>query len=137
MDIKFKGNMPKKAHINDAGYDLISEESAVIYPQDNVLIDTGTSIDLPPGYVAYVCPRSGLAARHNVTVANSPGVVDPGYIGPIKVNLSNNGRTAYEVERGDRIAQLIVQKIETPYFIPTAELDPTERGEGGHGSTGK
>lgn len=129
--------MPKKAHLDDAGYDLIAEESTIIYPQDNVLVDTGTAIDLPPGYVAYVCPRSGLAARHKVTIGNAPGVVDPGYIGTIKANLQNNGRIPYEVDRGDRIAQLIVQKIETPCFISAAELGRTERGEGGHGSTGK
>lgn len=129
--------MPKKAHLDDAGYDLIAEESTIIYPQDNVLVDTGTAIDLPPGYVAYVCPRSGLAARHNVTVGNAPGVVDPGYIGTIKVNLQNNGRIPYEVDRGDRVAQLIVQKIETPRFITVTEMNSTGRGEGGHGSTGK
>lgn len=98
---------------------------------------TGVRIALPEGYAAFVVPRSGLAAKHGITIVNSPGTVDAGYRGEIKVNLVNlDPTTPLRLRRGDRIAQLVVQPVVRARFVPVDELPPTERGGGGHGSTG-
>lgn len=137
MEIPHTGWQPNYSHHNDAGADLYSDENEVfLTPGEFKLISTGTSIALPDGYGAFVMPRSGLAAKHGITVLNSPGVVDAGYRGKIKVLLINHGTEVYRVGSGDRIAQLVIMPVVHAEFIPHYSLDDSERGEGGFGSTG-
>ncbi len=129
--------LPSYAHPGDAGADLVAAEEVEIPPGERRLVRTGIAIALPDGYVGLVHPRSGLAARLGVTVLNAPGTVDAGYRGEILVNLVNHDRFApAKISRGDRIAQLVVQRVERAEFRPVDELPASERGEGGHGSTG-
>lgn len=129
--------VPAYAHPGDAGADLVAAETVEIPPGGRVLVRTGVAIALPPGYVGLVHPRSGLAARLGVTVLNAPGTVDAGYRGEILVNLINHDRvTPATISRGDRIAQLVVQRVERARFQVVAELPESDRGTGGHGSTG-
>lgn len=129
--------VPSYAHPSDAGADLHARESAVLQPGERALIRTGLAIALPHGYVGLVHPRSGLAAKHGITVVNAPGTVDAGYRGEIMVTLLNTDNTnAFEVKRGDRIAQLVIQKVELAQFEQVQTLDDTDRGTGGFGSTG-
>ncbi|WP_402842848.1 dUTP diphosphatase [Microbacterium sp. GXS0129] len=128
---------PSYAHPGDAGADLRSAVALRLEPGERALVPTGVSIALPDGYAAFVVPRSGLAAKHGITIVNSPGTVDAGYRGEIKVSLLNTDReAAYDVAVGDRIAQLIVMPVTRATFIPVAELPGSARGEGGFGSTG-
>lgn len=129
--------VPSYAHPSDAGADLHARESAVLQPGERALIRTGLAIALPHGYVGLVHPRSGLAAKYGITVVNAPGTVDAGYRGEIMVTLLNTDNTnAFEVKRGDRIAQLVIQKVELAQFEQVQSLDDTARGTGGFGSTG-
>jgi dUTP pyrophosphatase len=130
--------LPAYAHgpLEDAGMDLRSAEEAVLRPGVPALISTGIAIELPPGYEAQIRPRSGLALRFSITLPNSPATIDPGYRGEIRVILLNMGSLEYRVERGDRIAQLIVARYE-PVEWEEAELSETGRGEGGFGSSGR
>lgn len=109
----------------------------MILPGHNELVATGVQIAIPEGFAGFVDSRSGLAAKHQITVLNSPGAVDSDYRGEVMVNLHNAGRVPFEVEEGDRIAQLIVQRVELCNFVQVETLDSTARGTGGHGSTGK
>ena len=128
---------PVYAHPGDAGADLTAAEAVRLEPGERALVGTGVRIALPDGYLAFVVPRSGLAATHGITVVNAPGTVDAGYRGEILVNLVNTDTTeSYTVRRGDRIAQLVVQQVVTPVFDVVDELPPSERGTGGHGHTG-
>ena len=128
---------PVYAHPGDAGADLVAAERVRLEPGARALVGTGVRIALPDGYVAFVVPRSGLAAKHGITVLNAPGTVDAGYRGEIKVCLLNTDRTeAYDIEPGDRIAQLIVMPVPPVRFVPVEELPASARGEGGFGSTG-
>lgn len=128
---------PVYAHPGDAGADLRSAEPLVLGPGERATVGTGVAIALPEGYVAFVVPRSGLAARHGITIVNSPGTVDAGYRGEIRVTLLNtDARHSYEVAAGDRIAQLIVQRVVQARFIPVETLPGSERGDAGFGSTG-
>jgi len=128
---------PQYAHAGDAGADLLSADDVVIAPGERVLVGTGVSIALPDGFVAFVVPRSGLAAKHGITIVNTPGTVDAGYRGEIRVILLNTDRSEpYTVQAGDRIAQLVVMPVARARFIPVERLPGTERGEGGFGSTG-
>ncbi|WP_082309396.1 dUTP diphosphatase [Leucobacter musarum] len=128
---------PTYAHPGDAGADLRAAESVVLEPGERALIGTGVSIALPDGYVAFVVPRSGLAAKHGITVVNSPGTVDAGYRGELKVTLLNTDRSAaFAVEVGDRIAQVIIMPVSRAVFTPVPELPESVRGTGGFGSTG-
>ncbi|MFE6994802.1 dUTP diphosphatase [Microbacterium sp. NPDC057659] len=128
---------PGYAHPGDAGADLVAAEAIRLEPGERALIGTGVRIALPEGYAAFVVPRSGLAAKHGITVVNSPGTVDAGYRGEIKVSLLNtDSRSAYDVAVGDRIAQLIVMPVTRANFIPMDELPESVRGDGGFGSTG-
>ncbi|MFV0374592.1 dUTP diphosphatase [Microbacterium sp.] len=129
--------VPVYAHPGDAGADLVATEAVVLEPGQRALVGTGVRIALPAGYVAFVVPRSGLAARHGITVVNSPGTVDAGYRGEIKVSLLNTDRDQpYAIAPGDRIAQLIVMRVPEVTFLPVDELPDSARGEGGFGSTG-
>lgn len=129
--------VPAYARPADAGADLCATEAVSLAPGARALVGTGVHIALPDGYAAFVMPRSGLAAKHGVTVVNSPGVVDAGYRGEIKVALLNTDREhTYEVSAGDRIAQLVIMPVVQAHFIPVAELETSARGTGGFGSTG-
>jgi dUTP pyrophosphatase len=129
--------VPAYAHPGDAGADLHSSHALRLEPGQRALVGTGVSIALPDGYVAFVVPRSGLAAKHGLTIVNAPGTVDAGYRGEIKVALLNTDATeAYDIAAGDRIAQLVVMPVAQARFIPVDELPASTRGEGGFGSTG-
>lgn len=128
--------LPKYAHPGDAGADLHSAESLVVAPGARALVGTGVSIALPDGFAAFVVPRSGLAAKHGVTIVNSPGTVDAGYRGEIKVTLLNTDlHEPFSVAVDDRIAQLIIMPVVRATFIPVDKLPGSLRGEGGFGST--
>lgn len=130
-------HVPVYAHPGDAGADLVSTEQVRLAPGQRALIGTGVRIALPDGYVAFVVPRSGLAAKHGITVVNSPGTVDAGYRGEIKVTLLNtDAAEPFDIAPGDRIAQLIVMPVSRATFLPVDALPDSVRGEGGFGSTG-
>lgn len=129
--------LPTYAHDGDAGADLYARESVFLEPGERRLVPTGVAIALPDGYVGLVHPRSGLATKVGLSIVNAPGTVDAGYRGEIKVCLINlDPSTPIKLERGDRIAQLVIQRVERAEFIEMDELDETTRGAGGHGSTG-
>lgn len=129
--------IPQRAHADDAGVDLSSAEDVVLAPGQRALVGTGIAIALPAGTVGLVHPRSGLAFKKGLSIVNAPGTIDAGYRGELKVCLINlDPDNAVEIAKGDRIAQLVVQKVELSPMVVVDELDETERGEGGHGSTG-
>ncbi|MBW8173455.1 dUTP diphosphatase [Ornithinimicrobium sp. Arc0846-15] len=129
--------VPAYAHPGDGGVDLCAAEDVVLEPGTRALVGTGLAIALPAGYVALVHPRSGLAAKHGITVLNAPGTVDAGYRGEIKVCLLNTDQhNSFTITRGDRIAQLLVQPIPSVRFIEVDTLPGSHRGEAGHGSSG-
>ena len=129
--------LPAYAHPGDAGADLSTTVDVRLGPGERALVPTGISIALPEGYVALVHPRSGLAARCGLSIVNSPGTVDAGYRGEIKVLLVNlDPRDPVVLERGDRIAQLVIQRVEEARFVEVEELPGSVRGAGGYGSTG-
>lgn len=132
-----EGELPSYAHPGDAGADLRSSEALVIAPGERATVGTGVALALPDGYVGLVHPRSGLAAKHGVTVLNAPGTVDAAYRGEIKVTLLNTDKShTFEISVGDRIAQLVIQAVERANFIQVDYLPDSHRGEGGFGSTG-
>ncbi len=130
--------MPRYAKPGDAGADLVAAESVTLAPQGGrALVPTGVSVAIPDGHAGFVQPRSGLAARHGVTVLNTPGLIDSGYRGELKVLLVNTDPSEpFEVTRGERIAQLVIQAVEHVRFAEVDTLPESERGEGGFGSTG-
>jgi dUTP pyrophosphatase len=129
--------LPSYAHPGDAGADLVAAEDLELAPGQRAIVATGVAIALPAGYAAFVHPRSGLAARHGVTVVNAPGTVDAGYRGEIKVTLLNTDATMpVRFRRGDRIAQLVIQRVEHAAFHEVRRLPGSARGDGGFGSTG-
>jgi dUTP pyrophosphatase len=129
--------LPSYAHPGDAGADLYAATDVDIAPGTWTAVPTGLAIELPEGYVGLVHPRSGLAARLGVTVLNAPGTIDAGYRGEIMVILINHDHAAVaKIARGDRIAQLVVQRVERAHFHRVDVLTDSARGEGGHGSTG-
>lgn len=131
-------DLPSYARAGDAGADLIAREPATIAPAGGrALVPTGIALVLPTGTAGFVQPRSGLALRHGVTVLNSPGLIDSGYRAELRVLLVNlDPTTAFHVERGDRIAQLVIQRVEHAAFVEVDDLPDSERGLGGFGSTG-
>lgn len=129
--------LPHRAHADDAGLDLTSSEDLEIPPGGRALVDTGTAVALPTGTVGLVCPRSGLASRHGITVLNGPGIVDAGYRGPIRVPLHNTDLDRpFALRRGDRIAQLVIVPFLAPALEQVDELDDTDRASAGFGSSG-
>ncbi|WP_199431742.1 dUTP diphosphatase [Qaidamihabitans albus] len=129
--------LPAYARPGDAGADLVTTSDVLLEPGERAVVGTGVAIALPPGYAGFVHPRSGLAARAGLSVVNTPGTIDSGYRGEIRVCLVNHDpREPIELSRGDRIAQLVVQRVEHAEFVEAAELEATERGAGGYGSTG-
>jgi dUTP pyrophosphatase len=131
--------LPSYARAGDAGLDLLAREGAVLAPAGGrALVPTGIAFALPVGFAAFVQPRSGLALRHGVTVMNSPGLIDSGYRDELKVLLVNlDPSEAFELHRGDRIAQLVVQAVAHVDWMPVEELPASERGIGGFGHTGR
>jgi dUTP pyrophosphatase len=129
--------LPSYSHPGDAGADLHTTVDVTLAPGERALVPTGVSIALPDGYVALVHPRSGLAARHGLSIVNTPGTVDAGYRGEIKVLLINHDPVeAVTLVRGDRIAQLVIQRFERARFVEVGVLPESVRGDGGYGSTG-
>lgn len=132
-------DLPRVAKPGDAGVDLRSSIDVTIPPGGHrALVPTGLAIALPEGYAGFVQPRSGLALEHGITCLNSPGLIDSGYRGELKVLLINTDPTeAFEITRGERIAQLVIQAVVEPVFVEVEELDESERGEGGFGHSGR
>ncbi|WP_300386979.1 dUTP diphosphatase [uncultured Nocardioides sp.] len=129
--------LPSYAHPGDAGADLHTTVDVVLAPGERALVPTGIALALPEGYVGLVHPRSGLAARHGVSIVNTPGTVDAGYRGEVKVLLVNLDPTEpVELRRGERVAQLVVQRVERAAFVEVDALPDSARGSGGYGSTG-
>ncbi len=128
---------PQRAHDGDAGMDLHADEAAHIDPGDRAGVGTGLAVAIPEGHAGFVLPRSGLAADHGITLVNAPGLIDSGYRGELRVLLLNTDRTrSFRVMPGDRIAQLVVVKVEAPELGELEELPESARGAGGFGSTG-
>lgn len=130
--------IPAYATEGDAGADLVAAEAITLQPGGGrALVPTGAAIAIPAGYAGFVQPRSGLALRHGVTCLNTPGLIDSGYRGELKVLLVNTDPSnAFEIARGDRIAQLVIQRVEHANFVEVDELPDSDRGDGGFGSTG-
>jgi len=130
--------VPAYATEGDAGADLVAAEAVTLPPGGGrALVPTGAAVAIPAGYAGFIQPRSGLAYRHGVTCLNTPGLIDSGYRGELKVLLVNTDPSEpFEISRGDRIAQLVIQRVEHANFTEVDELPETERGEGGFGSTG-
>ena len=135
--LRREARLPQRAHDDDAGYDLHACEAATIAPGGRAVVGTGIAIELPPGHAGWVVPRSGLAARHGISVVNAPGLIDAGYRGEIRVILLNtDAREPFGVAPGDRIAQLVVVPVAAAQLVEAAELGETARGSAGFGSTG-
>lgn len=129
--------LPSYAHPSDAGADLHTAVDLVLAPGERALVPTGIALALPDGFVALVHPRSGLAARHGLSIVNTPGTIDAGYRGEVKVLLINHDpASSLQLQRGDRIAQLVIQRFERARFVEVDELPSSSRGAGGYGSTG-
>lgn len=133
--------LPRQMTAGAAGVDLAAAlaegETLVLAPGRYAMVPTGFAVALPEGYEAQIRPRSGLAAKFAVTVLNAPGTVDADYRGEVKVLLINHGQASFEIRRGDRIAQMVVAPVSPVAFVMREKLDETERGDGGHGSTGR
>ena len=129
--------LPSRAHPGDAGADLVTAVDVELGPGERAVVPTGVAIALPDGYAAFVHPRSGLAARHGVTIVNAPGTVDAGYRGEIRVTLLNTDPgQSVRFQRGDRVAQLVIQRVAVPVFHEVDTLPGSMRADGGFGSTG-
>lgn len=128
--------LPRYGQEGDAGMDLLARKNVTLGPGDTVIVPTGIKVAIPKGYVGLVHPRSGLSAKTTLRVANAPGTIDAGYRGEVGVILTNIGEKMLTVSRLDRIAQLVVQRVETVEWEVVEDLDVTARGEGGYGSTG-
>jgi dUTP pyrophosphatase len=129
---------PSRAHDGDAGYDLYAVEAATLAPGERASVGTGIAVAIPEGWAGLVLPRSGLAARHGITIPNAPGLIDSGYRGEVRVLLLNaDPRETFEIAVGDRIAQLLLVRHEAPEVLEVESLDDTVRGAGGFGSSGR
>jgi dUTP pyrophosphatase len=129
---------PAQAHDGDAGYDLYAAEATIIAPGDRATVGTAIAVAIPEGHAGLVVPRSGIAARHGISLVNGPGLIDAGYRGELRVLLLNTDRDEpFRVEPGDRIAQLVLVKVEAPRLEESESLDETTRGTGGFGSSGR
>jgi dUTP pyrophosphatase len=129
--------MPSYATGGSSGADLYSVDEVTIHPNQTAMISVGFEMGIPEGYEAQIRPRSGLAAKYGITVLNAPGTIDSDYRGPVKVLLINHGNARFDIRKGDRIAQMVIAKVERAHFSYTAALENTNRGEGGFGSTGR
>ena len=131
------GKIPIKSHLNDIGYDLFSDSSFNLEPQQVTLVTLGIAIELPKNVGGFVLPRSGLSSKNLIAPINSPGLIDPGYRGELQVPLMNYSQLNYIIEKHDRVAQLVLIKTEDLIFEEVSELEDSERSSGGFGSTGK
>jgi dUTP pyrophosphatase len=132
-----RARLPRRAYPGDAGFDLYALDQAVLAPGARASLGTGIALEIPDGQAGLVLPRSGLAARHGIALVNAPGLIDAGYRGEVLVLLLNTDReSAFVVEPGDRIAQLVLVTVQTPEVIEADALSPSERGAGGFGSSG-
>ncbi|MBN2127824.1 MAG: dUTP diphosphatase [Candidatus Diapherotrites archaeon] len=136
MKIHSDAVIPKYAHEGDAGMDLYSVEETVLNPNETKLIATGIKLAIPIGFEVQVRPKSGLAANHGITVLNTPGTIDAGYRGEVKVILINHSGKEFRIEKGSKIAQMVLKKVEFAEIEEVTELDETKRSENGFGSTG-
>jgi len=127
--------IPGQAYEGDAGLDLAACEPAVLEPGERAIVPTGVAVEIPEGYAGFVQPRSGLAARHGIGIVNSPGLIDSGYRGEIRVVLLNTGREPFSVEAGMRIAQLVIAPVASVRLVEVDELAASERGSQGFGSS--
>jgi len=127
---------PRKAHHDDAAYDLRAREETILRPGKIAMVPTGLFLELPTGFEAQVRPRSGLAAKHAITIVNAPGTIDAGYRGEVCVIMLNLGDSDFPLQRGDRIAQMVIQKLPDVELVPAPSLAQSKRGAGGFGSTG-
>ena len=137
--LKLKENaiLPRYAHPGDAGADVFAAGHVVLEPGATALVPTGIAIELPHGYEAQVRPRSGLALKHSVSVLNTPGTIDAGYRGEVGVIMINHGREPFEINPGDRIAQMVIKPVLEVEMVEAETLSDTSRGAGGFGSTGR
>jgi dUTP pyrophosphatase len=132
-----RARLPTRAHDGDAGLDLYALEPAVLAPGERASVPTGIAVEIPPGHAGLVLPRSGLAARHGISVVNAPGLIDSGYRGEVRVLLLNTDRARpFELDGGDRIAQLVLVPVALPTPTEVDALSDSERGAGGFGSSG-
>jgi dUTP pyrophosphatase len=132
-----RARLPTRAHDGDAGLDLYALEDAMLAPGERASVPTGVAVEIPPGQAGLVLPRSGLAARHGISVVNAPGLIDSGYRGEIRVLLLNTDRAQpFDLAAGDRIAQLVLVRVELPTPVEVSSLTDSERGAGGFGSSG-
>jgi dUTP pyrophosphatase len=130
--------LPSRAHDGDAGLDLHAAEAAEIGPGERASVATGIALEIPEGHAGLVLPRSGLAARHGIALVNAPGLIDSGYRGEVRILLLNTDRSqSFEIEPGDRIAQLLIAQVEGAEPVEVSELTPSARAEGGFGSSGR
>lgn len=131
-------DVPRRAHPGDAGLDLCSAEDVSVKPGERVSVGTGIAVAIPEGFAGFVLPRSGLAARHGISLVNAPGLIDAGYRGEVRVLLINHDADeVFDVRRGDRIAQLVLQRVEEMPVREVTSLPDSARGDGGFGSTGR
>jgi|SRR5690348_604686 len=129
--------MPCYQHEGDAGLDLPSRVDYVLEPGERAIVPTGIALAIPKGYAGFVVPRSGHASRHGISLVNTPGLVDAGYRGELKIIMINTDKhEPFHIKRGDRIAQIVIQRVEQVNLVAVTELDDTSRGSGGFGSTG-
>ena len=132
-----RATIPTRAYAHDAGLDLYAAEALVLGPGERGSVGTGISVEIPPGQTGLVLPRSGLAHRHGIALVNAPGLIDSGYRGELRVLLLNtDAQASFDISVGDRIAQLVLVRVETPEVVETDDLAASERGEGGFGSSG-
>ena len=134
--IKENAIVPKYAHKGDAGVDLYSTEDYILKPGERVLVSTGIQIAIPEGYEAQIRPKSGLALKNGLSIVNTPGTIDAGYRGEIGIILINHSQEEQKIEKGKKIAQMVIKKVEQAEFEEVDGLDETSRNEGGFGSTG-
>lgn len=127
--------LPKYEHKDDSGADVFSIEDAVLEPMQRQIISTGLAVEIPPGFEIQIRTKSGLALKHGIAVLNSPGTIDAGYRGEVKVILINFGTQSFHVNKGDKIAQMVVAKVDKGNFVETDQLSQSDRGIGGFGST--
>lgn len=134
--LNYTAILPTRAKAHDAGFDLYADQDRWVVPGCPETVPTGIALALPEGTVGMVCSRSGLAAKHGIFVLNAPGIIDSGYRGEVGVVLANHTSTPYQVRAGDRIAQLVITPVLTPAVVEVDELEATDRGTGGFGSSG-
>jgi dUTP pyrophosphatase len=142
MDLQVKllhpdGRLPRRAHPGDAGADLFSVDDVVIPAGERRVVGTGIAVAIPQGFAGFVQPRSGLAFKNGIMVINSPGLIDSGYRGEIRISLYNSGHEPFEIKSGERVAQFVIQRVEEPQFEVAVELPEASRGDGGFGSSGR